>query len=283
MKLCGFDVGLDHPLFLIAGPCVVESEALQVDVAGRLKETCAALGIPFVFKSSYDKANRSSHASFRGPGMDEGLRILAEVRRQVDVPVLTDVHAIDEIATVAAVVDVLQTPAFLCRQTDFIQAVASAGRPVNIKKGQFLAPEDMLQVVTKAKAASGADNVMVCERGASFGYHNLVSDMRSLAIMRATGCPVVFDATHSVQLPGGQGTSSGGQREFVPVLARAAVAAGVAGVFMETHPDPARALSDGPNAWPLPRMRALLETLVELDAAVKRAGFPEHELMQAAR
>jgi len=283
MKLCGFDVGLDHPLFVIAGPCVVESEALQVDVAGRLKETCAALRIPFVFKSSYDKANRSSHASFRGPGMDEGLRILAEVRRQVGVPVLTDVHSVDEIPAVAAVVDVLQTPAFLCRQTDFIQAVACAGRPVNIKKGQFLAPDDMLQVVAKAKAASGADNVMVCERGASFGYHNLVSDMRSLAIMRATGCPVVFDATHSVQLPGGQGTSSGGQREFVPVLARAAVAAGVAGVFMETHPDPARALSDGPNAWPLPRMRALLETLVELDAAVKRAGFPEHELMQAAR
>ena len=215
--------------------------------------------------------------------MDEGLRILAEVRRQVGVPVLTDVHTVDEIPAVAAVVDVLQTPAFLCRQTDFIQAVAAAGRPVNIKKGQFLAPDDMLQVVAKAKAASGADNVMVCERGASFGYHNLVSDMRSLAIMRATGCPVVFDATHSVQLPGGQGTSSGGQREFVPVLARAAVAAGVAGVFMETHPDPARALSDGPNAWPLPRMRALLETLVELDAAVKRAGFPEHELMQAAR
>jgi 2-dehydro-3-deoxyphosphooctonate aldolase (KDO 8-P synthase) len=283
MKLCGFDVGLDHPLFLIAGPCVVESEALQVDVAGRLKEICAAVRIPFVFKSSYDKANRSSHASFRGPGMDEGLRILAEVRRQVDVPVLTDVHTADEIPAVAAVVDVLQTPAFLCRQTDFIQAVAAAGRPVNIKKGQFLAPDDMLQVVAKAKAASGSDNVMVCERGASFGYHNLVSDMRSLAIMRATGCPVVFDATHSVQLPGGQGTSSGGQREFVPVLARAAVAAGVAGVFMETHPDPARALSDGPNAWPLPRMRALLETLVELDAAVKRAGFPEHELMQAAR
>jgi 2-dehydro-3-deoxyphosphooctonate aldolase (KDO 8-P synthase) len=282
MKLCGFDVGLGHPLFLIAGPCVVESEALQVDVAGRLKETCTALGIPFVFKSSYDKANRSSHASFRGPGMEEGLRILAEVRRQVGVPVLTDVHAVDEIPAAAAVVDVLQTPAFLCRQTDFIQAVASAGRPVNIKKGQFLAPDDMLQVVAKAKAASGADNVMVCERGTSFGYHNLVSDMRSLAIMRATGCPVVFDATHSVQLPGGQGTSSGGQREFVPVLARAAVAAGVAGVFMETHPDPARALSDGPNAWPLPRMRALLETLVELDAAVKRAGFPEHELMQAA-
>jgi 2-dehydro-3-deoxyphosphooctonate aldolase (KDO 8-P synthase) len=283
MKLCGFDVGLDHPLFVIAGPCVVESEALQVDVAGRLKETCAALRIPFVFKSSYDKANRSSHASFRGPGMDEGLRILAEVRRQVGVPILTDVHTVDEIPAVAAVVDVLQTPAFLCRQTDFIQAVACAGRPVNIKKGQFLAPDDMLQVVAKAKAASGADNVMVCERGASFGYHNLVSDMRSLAIMRATGCPVVFDATHSVQLPGGQGTASGGQREFVPVLARAAVAAGVAGVFMETHPDPARALSDGPNAWPLPRMRALLETLVELDAAVKRAGFPEHELMQAAR
>jgi len=282
MKLCGFDVGLDHPLFVIAGPCVVESEALQVDVAGRLKETCAELRIPFVFKSSYDKANRSSHASFRGPGMDEGLRILAEVRRQVGVPVLTDVHSVDEIPAVAAVVDVLQTPAFLCRQTDFIQAVACAGRPVNIKKGQFLAPDDMLQVVAKAKAASGADNVMVCERGASFGYHNLVSDMRALAIMRATGCPVVFDATHSVQLPGGQGTSSGGQREFVPVLARAAVAAGVAGVFMETHPDPARALSDGPNAWPLPRMRALLETLVELDAAVKRAGFPEHVLMQAS-
>jgi len=283
MKLCGFEVGLGHPLFLIAGPCVVESESLQIEVAGRLKEMCAALAIPFIFKSSYDKANRSSHASFRGPGMDEGLRILAEVRRQVGVPVLTDVHAVDEIPAVAAAVDVLQTPAFLCRQTDFIQAVARAGRPVNIKKGQFLAPDDMLQVVAKAKAASGADNVMVCERGASFGYHNLVSDMRSLAIMRATGCPVVFDATHSVQLPGGQGTSSGGQREFVPVLARAAVAAGVAGVFMETHPDPARALSDGPNAWPLPRMRALLETLAELDATVKRAGFPEHELMNAAR
>ncbi len=283
MKLCGFDVGLDRPLFLIAGPCVVESEALQVDVAGKLKETCAALGLPFVFKSSYDKANRSSHASFRGLGLDEGLRILAEVRRQVGVPVLTDVHATDEIDAVAAVVDVLQTPAFLCRQTDFIQAVARAGKPVNIKKGQFLAPDDMMQVVAKAKAASGADNVMVCERGVSFGYHNLVSDMRSLAIMRATGCPVVFDATHSVQLPGGQGTSSGGQREFVPVLARAAVAAGVAGLFMETHPDPSKALSDGPNAWPLPRMRALLETLVELDATVKRAGFPERELMKAAQ
>ncbi|MBK7331922.1 MAG: 3-deoxy-8-phosphooctulonate synthase [Betaproteobacteria bacterium] len=283
MKLCGFDVGLDRPLFLIAGPCVVESEQLQIDVAGRLREMTAALGVPFVFKSSYDKANRSSHASFRGPGMDEGLRILAEVRRQVGVPVLTDVHEEGEIATVASVVDVLQTPAFLCRQTDFIQAVARAGRPVNIKKGQFLAPDDMKQVVAKAKAASGADNLMVCERGASFGYHNLVSDMRSLAIMRDTGCPVVFDATHSVQLPGGQGTSSGGQREFVPVLARAAVAVGVAGLFMETHPDPAKALSDGPNAWPLPRMRQLLETLVELDAAVKRAGFPESELMNAAR
>ena len=283
MKLCGFDVGLDRPLFLIAGPCVVESEQLQIEVAGRLREMTAALGIPFVFKSSYDKANRSSHASFRGPGMDEGLRILAEVRRQVGVPVLTDVHDEGEIATVASVVDVLQTPAFLCRQTDFIQAVARAGRPVNVKKGQFLAPDDMKQVVAKAKAASGADNLMVCERGASFGYHNLVSDMRSLAIMRDTGCPVVFDATHSVQLPGGQGTSSGGQREFVPVLARAAVAAGVAGLFMETHPDPAKALSDGPNAWPLPRMRQLLETLVELDAAVKRAGFPESELMNAAR
>ncbi len=244
-----------------------------------MRDVCAALGLPFIFKSSYDKANRSSHASFRGPGMDEGLRILAEVQRQIGVPVLTDVHAEDEIASAAAVVDVLQTPAFLCRQTDFIQAVAASGKPVNIKKGQFLAPEDMRQVVGKARAASGRDSIMVCERGASFGYHNLVSDMRSLAIMRDTGCPVVFDATHSVQLPGGQGTSSGGQREFVPVLARAAVAAGVAGVFMETHPDPAKALSDGPNAWPLPRMRALLETLVELDAAVKRSGFPEQELM----
>ena len=283
MKLCGFDVGLDRPLFLIAGPCVVESEGLQLEVAGRLKEICAALAIPFVFKSSYDKANRSSHASFRGPGMEEGLRVLSEVRRQIGVPVLTDVHEADEVPLVASVVDVLQTPAFLCRQTDFIQAVASAGKPVNIKKGQFLAPEDMLQVVGKAKAASGADNVMVCERGASFGYHNLVSDMRSLAIMRATHCPVVFDATHSVQLPGGQGTSSGGQREFVPVLARAAVAAGIAGVFMETHPDPAKALSDGPNAWPLQRMRALLETLKELDASVKRAGFPEDELMDLRR
>jgi 2-dehydro-3-deoxyphosphooctonate aldolase (KDO 8-P synthase) len=282
MKLCGFDAALDQPLFLIAGPCVVESQTLQVDVAGRLKEMCTALAIPFIFKSSYDKANRSSAASFRGLGAAEGLRILSEVKRQVGVPVLTDVHAEDEIADAAAVVDVLQTPAFLCRQTDFIQAVSRAGKPVNIKKGQFLAPDDMKQVVAKAKAASGADNILVCERGASFGYHNLVSDMRSLAILRSTGCPVVFDATHSVQLPGGQGTSSGGQREFVPVLARAAVASGIAGVFMETHPDPAKALSDGPNAWPLDRMRALLETLKTLDMAVKRAGFPENELMGAA-
>ncbi len=279
MILCGYDVGLHRPLFLIAGPCVVESRQLQMDVAGELKAICADLAVPFIFKSSYDKANRSSHASFRGPGMEEGLRILDEVRRQVDVPVLTDVHTVEEIKAAVAVVDVLQTPAFLCRQTDFIQAVARAGKPVNIKKGQFLAPEDMMQVVAKARAASGVDNILVCERGASFGYHNLVSDMRSLAIMRDTGCPVVFDATHSVQLPGGQGTSSGGQREFVPVLARAAVAAGVAGIFMETHPQPEKALSDGPNAWPLSRMRALLETLIELDTAVKRSGFPETELM----
>ena len=279
MNLCGFEVGLHRPLFLIAGPCVVESEQLQIDVAGRLKEICTRLQVPFIFKSSYDKANRSSAQSFRGLGMDEGLRILAEVKRQVGVPVLTDVHENDEIAEVAAVVDVLQTPAFLCRQTDFIRAVASAGKPVNIKKGQFLAPEDMANVVAKAREASGTDNILVCERGASFGYHDLVSDMRALAIMRATGCPVVFDATHSVQLPGAQGTSSGGRREFVPVLARAAVAAGVAGVFMETHPDPAKALSDGPNAWPLARMQQLLATLVELDATVKRAGFPETELM----
>ena len=282
MNLCGFDVGLHRPLFLIAGPCVVESRQLQVEVAGELKAICASLAMPFIFKSSFDKANRSSHTSFRGPGMDEGLRILDEVRRQVDIPVLTDVHTVDEIATVAAVVDVLQTPAFLCRQTDFIQAVARSGKPVNIKKGQFLAPEDMKQVVAKARAASGSDNILVCERGASFGYHNLVSDMRSLAIMRDTGCPVVFDATHSVQLPGGQGTSSGGQREFVPVLARAAVAAGVAGIFMETHPQPEKALSDGPNAWPLARMRALLETLKELDVTVKRNGFPEADLMNTA-
>jgi len=282
MKLCGFDVGLDRPLFLIAGPCVVESRQFQVDVAGRLQEICARIGIPFVFKSSYDKANRSSGTAYRGPGRAEGLRILAEVKRQVGVAVLTDVHTEAEVTDVASIVDVLQTPAFLCRQTDFIQAVARAGKPVNIKKGQFLAPEDMLQVVRKARAASGADNIMVCERGASFGYHNLVSDMRGLAIMRATGCPVVFDATHSVQLPGGLGAASGGQREFVPVLARAAVAAGVAGVFMETHPEPDKALSDGPNAWPLAQMEALLETLVELDAAVKRAGFPENALMAAA-
>ena len=281
MKLCGYDVGVTRPFFLIAGPCVVESRQLQLDVAGELKTICADLEIPFIFKSSYDKANRSSHASYRGPGMDEGLAVLADVRRHVEVPVLTDVHSIDEIGVAAAVVDVLQTPAFLCRQTDFIQAVAAAGKPVNIKKGQFLAPEDMLQVVGKARAASGADNIMVCERGASFGYHNLVSDMRSLAILRSTGCPVVFDATHSVQLPGGMGTASGGQREFVPVLARAAVAAGVAGVFMETHPNPAKALSDGPNAWPLARMRGLLATLKELDTAVKRAAFPEDELMAA--
>jgi len=281
MKLCGIDVGLDRPLFLIAGPCVVESRDLNVDVAGKLKDICAKAGIPFIFKSSYDKANRSSAASFRGPGMAEGLRILAEVKRQIGVPVLTDVHEAADVAEVASVVDVLQTPAFLCRQTDFIQAVAAAGRPVNIKKGQFLAPEDMLQVVRKAKAASGADNIMVCERGASFGYHNLVSDMRSLAIMRATGCPVVFDATHSVQLPGGLGTSSGGQREFVPVLARAAVAAGVAGIFMETHPEPAKALSDGPNAWPLAQMQELLETLSQLDAVVKSRGGLEGERMLA--
>ncbi len=275
MKLCGFEAGLDRPFFLIAGPCVVESEQLQMDVAGQLKEMTGALGIPFIFKSSYDKANRSSGKSFRGPGMEKGLEILAKVRRTLGVPVLTDVHTADEVPEVARHVDVLQTPAFLCRQTDFIVAVARAGLPVNIKKGQFLAPHDMKNVVDKAREASGQDNIMVCERGASFGYNNLVSDMRSLAIMRETGCPVVMDATHSVQLPGGQGTSSGGQREFVPVLARAAVATGVSGVFMETHPDPAKALSDGPNAWPLPRMRELLETLKEIDALVKRRGFAE--------
>ena len=275
MKLCGFDAGLDKPFFLIAGPCVVESEQLQMDVAGKLKEMTAELGIPFIFKSSYDKANRSSGKSFRGPGMEKGLEILAKVRKTLGVPVLTDVHTSEEVPTVVQYVDVLQTPAFLCRQTDFIHAVARAGKPVNIKKGQFLAPSDMKNVVDKAREASGSDNIMVCERGASFGYNNLVSDMRSLAIMRDTGCPVVFDATHSVQLPGGQGTSSGGQREFVPVLARAAVATGVAGVFMETHPDPAKALSDGPNAWPLPRMKDLLATLKEIDALVKKRGFAE--------
>jgi len=274
MKLCGFEVGLDKPFFLIAGPCVAESEQMCLDIAGRMKEITGRLGIPYIFKASYDKANRSSGQSFRGHGMDEGLRILAEVRRQIGVPVITDVHTEAEVPAVAAVVDVLQTPAFLCRQTDFIQAVATCGKPVNIKKGQFLAPGDMKQVVAKAKAVNGgADTIMVCERGASFGYNNLVSDMRSLAIMRETGCPVVFDATHSVQLPGGQGTSSGGQREFVPVLARAAVAVGVAGLFMETHPDPAKALSDGPNAWPLPQMEALLSTLMKLDAVIKQQGF----------
>ena len=275
MKLCGFEAGLDKPLFLIAGPCVVESEQLQMDVAGRLKEITSELGIPFIFKSSYDKANRSSGKSFRGLGMEKGLEILDKVRRALKVPVLTDVHDKDEVSEVALVVDVLQTPAFLCRQTDFIHAVASAGKPVNIKKGQFLAPHDMKNVVDKAREASKADNIMVCERGASFGYNNLVSDMRSLAILRETDCPVVFDATHSVQLPGGQGTSSGGQREFVPVLARAAVATGVAGIFMETHPNPEKALSDGPNAWPLGRMKELLETLKEIDALVKRRGFAE--------
>ncbi len=278
MKLCGFEVGLERPFFLIAGPCVVESEQLQMDVAGQLKEMTAALGIPFVFKSSYDKANRSSGKSFRGPGMEKGLEILAKVKKTIGVPVLTDVHTVEDVPAVVSVVDVLQTPAFLCRQTDFIHAVARAGKPVNIKKGQFLAPSDMKNVVDKAREASGADNIMVCERGASFGYNNLVSDMRSLAIMRETGCPVVFDATHSVQLPGGQGTSSGGQREFVPVLARAAVATGVSGVFMETHPDPARALSDGPNAWPLGKMRDLLCVLRDLDALVKKRGFAEATL-----
>ena len=275
MKVCGFDVGLDRPLFLIAGPCVVESRELQVETAGRLKEMTARLGVPFIFKSSYDKANRSSGKSFRGLGMEKGLQILAEVKRQVGVPVLTDVHEEDEVRTAAEVVDVLQTPAFLCRQTDFIRAAAAAGRPVNIKKGQFLSPQEMKNVVDKAREASGKDNILVCERGFSFGYGNLVSDMRSLAIMRDTGCPVVFDATHSVQLPGGQGTASGGQREFIPVLARAAVASGIAGLFMETHPDPARALSDGPNAWPLSMMQGLLETLVELDHTVKKKGFAE--------
>ncbi|OHC67266.1 MAG: 3-deoxy-8-phosphooctulonate synthase [Rhodocyclales bacterium RIFCSPLOWO2_02_FULL_63_24] len=274
MKLCGFEVGLDRTLFLIAGPCVIESRQMALDTAGTLKEICASLGVPFIYKSSYDKANRSSGKSFRGLGMEQGLDILAEVKQQIGVPVLTDVHAEHEVAAVAAVVDVLQTPAFLCRQTDFIQACAASGKPVNIKKGQFMAPGDMQQVVLKAREANaGADNIMVCERGASFGYNNLVSDMRSLAIMRETGCPVVFDATHSVQLPGGQGDRSGGQREFVPLLARAAVAVGVSGLFMETHPDPAKALSDGPNAWPLGEMAALLEQLMELDALVKRKGM----------
>jgi len=274
MKLCGFHVGLDQPLFLIAGPCVIESRDMAFDTAGRLQEICRSLGLNFIYKSSYDKANRSSGKSFRGLGMEQGLDILAEVKKQLGVPVLTDVHAEHEILAVASVVDVLQTPAFLCRQTDFIQACAASGKPINIKKGQFLAPGDMKQVVLKAMEANGgADSIMVCERGASFGYNNLVSDMRSLAIMRETGCPVVFDATHSVQLPGGQGDRSGGQREFVPLLARAAVAVGTSGLFMETHPDPAKALSDGPNAWPLGDMAALLEQLMELDALVKRKGM----------
>ena len=282
MKLCGVEIGIGQPFFLIAGPCVVESEQLQMDVAGRLKEVTTELGIHFIFKSSYDKANRSSGSTFRGPGMDKGLEILAKVKRELGVPLLTDVHGIDQIAQVAATVDVLQTPAFLCRQTDFIRAVAQSGKPVNIKKGQFLAPHDMKNVIDKARAAAREaglpdDVFMACERGASFGYNNLVSDMRSLAIMRETGAPVVFDATHSVQLPGGQGTSSGGQREFVPVLARAAIAVGVAGVFMETHPDPANALSDGPNAVPLKHMKALLEQLVSIDRVVKSQPLLEND------
>jgi 2-dehydro-3-deoxyphosphooctonate aldolase (KDO 8-P synthase) len=280
MNLCGFDVGLQRPFFLIAGPCVIESEQLQMDVAGQLKEIAGSLGIPFIFKSSFDKANRSSGTSYRGPGMERGLEILARVKRELGVPVLTDVHTVAEIPAVAAVVDVLQTPAFLCRQTDFIRAVAQSGKPVNIKKGQFLSPHEMKNVMDKARAAAreaglSEERFMACERGASFGYNNLVSDMRSLAIMRETGCPIVFDATHSVQLPGGQGTSSGGAREMVPVLARAAVAVGVAGLFMETHPDPAHALSDGPNAVPLKHMKALLETLVALDTVTKTNGFLE--------
>ena len=281
MKLCGFEIGLNQPFFLIAGPCVIESEQLQMDTAGALKEITSSLGIPFIFKSSYDKANRSSGTTFRGPGMHKGLEILAKVKRDLGVCILTDVHSEADIAAVSAVVDVLQTPAFLCRQTDFIHAVAQSGKPVNIKKGQFLAPGDMKNVIDKARAAArekgmNEDRFMACERGASFGYNNLVSDMRSLAIMRETQAPVVFDATHSVQLPGGNGTSSGGQREMVPVLARAAVAVGVAGLFMETHPDPANAMSDGPNAVPLKHMRALLETLLELDRVTKKNGFLEN-------
>ncbi|WIH06468.1 3-deoxy-8-phosphooctulonate synthase [Xanthomonas translucens pv. graminis] len=277
MKLCGFEVGLDQPLFLIAGPCVIESMQLQLDVAGKLKEITGRLGINFIFKSSFDKANRTSGTSFRGPGLEEGLKVLEAVKKQIGVPVLTDVHEYTPMHEVAAVVDVLQTPAFLVRQTDFIKNVCAAGKPVNIKKGQFLSPWDMKPVVDKARS-TGNEQIMVCERGASFGYNNLVSDMRSLSVMRETGCPVVFDATHSVQLPGGQGSTSGGQREFVPVLARAAVAVGVSGVFAETHPDPSKALSDGPNAWPLDKMEALLETLMALDAITKRSGFLEHGL-----
>ena len=276
MKLCGFEVGLDQPFFLIAGPCVIESMQLQLDTAGKLKEITGELGIPFIFKSSFDKANRTSVSGFRGPGMEEGLKVLDEVRRQLGVPVLTDVHEYTPMDEVAAVVDVLQTPAFLCRQTDFIQKVARAGKPVNIKKGQFLSPWEMKHVAEKALATGNRD-IMVCERGASFGYNNLVSDMRSLAVMRDTGCPVVFDATHSVQLPGGAGGKSGGQREFVPVLSRAAMAVGIAGIFMETHPDPDKALSDGPNAWPLGKMRALLETLMAIDEVTKRNGFLESD------
>jgi 2-dehydro-3-deoxyphosphooctonate aldolase (KDO 8-P synthase) len=272
MKLCGFDVGLDQRFFLIAGPCVIESLQLQLDVAGQLKEITDSLGIPFIFKSSFDKANRTSGTSFRGPGLEEGLKVLSEVKRQIGVPVLTDVHEYTPMDQVAAVVDVLQTPAFLCRQTDFIQKVASAGRPVNIKKGQFLSPWEMKHVAAKARA-TGNEQIMVCERGASFGYNNLVSDMRSLSVMRDTGCPVVFDATHSVQLPGGMDGKSGGQRQFVPVLSRAAIAVGIAGIFMETHPNPDVALSDGPNAWPLPKMKALLENLIAFDEAAKRGGF----------
>ncbi|NOS97331.1 MAG: 3-deoxy-8-phosphooctulonate synthase [Methylotenera sp.] len=279
MKLCNFDVGLEHPLFLIAGPCVIESKQMAIDTAGALKEIAASLGIPFIYKSSYDKANRSSNSTFRGFGMEEGLRILDDVRAQIGVPILTDVHTEEQVPHVAAVVDVLQTPAFLCRQTDFITACAKSGKPVNIKKGQFMAPSDMRNVVQKAREANGgADNIMVCERGVSFGYNTLVSDMRGLATMRETNCPVVFDATHSVQQPGGQGDKSGGQREHVPVLARAAVAAGIAGVFMETHPDPSKALSDGPNAWPLHKMQDLLAVLVDLDRLVKKAGFIESTL-----
>lgn len=278
MKLCHFQIGIDQPLFLIAGPCVIESEQLALDTAGELKAITAKLGIPFIYKSSFDKANRSSSQSFRGLGMEEGLRILQRVKEQIGVPVLTDVHEDTPLAEVATVVDVLQTPAFLCRQTNFIQNVARQGKPVNIKKGQFLAPWDMQNVVDKARAV-GNEQIMVCERGVSFGYNTLISDMRGLAVMRGTGCPVVFDATHSVQQPGGQGNRSGGQREFVPVLARAAVAAGVAGLFMETHPDPDKALSDGPNAWPLARMAQLLETLRELDTVVKRHGFAERDLL----
>jgi 2-dehydro-3-deoxyphosphooctonate aldolase (KDO 8-P synthase) len=279
MKLCHFDVGLEHPLFLIAGPCVIESKQMAIDTAGQLKEITSALGIPFIYKSSYDKANRSSNKTFRGFGMEEGLRILDDVRAQIGVPILTDVHTEEQVPHVAAVVDVLQTPAFLCRQTDFITACAKSGKPVNIKKGQFMAPGDMKNVVQKAREANGgADNIMVCERGVSFGYNTLVSDMRGLAIMRETHCPVVFDATHSVQQPGGQGDKSGGQREHVPVLARAAVASGIAGIFMETHPDPTKALSDGPNAWPLGKMHDLLAVLIDLDRLVKKAGFAEMTL-----